>query len=446
MPARPNLLIVHCHDLGQHLGCYGVPTVRTPHLDAFAAEGVRFSRSYATSPSCSPSRASLVTGRYPHNNGVMGLCHSHFAWDLYDDEVHLAQYLNAAGYATAAVGVIHETAKGAGRCGYQEYRAPAMAKEAADEAVALLPKLAAGERPFYLWVGFVEPHRLPMPDGIPGDNGFPGEHLQPDDSLGVHVPPHLADTPGTRRELAGLQGAIRHVDDQFDRILAALENSGAADDTLVIFTTDHGIAMPRAKCSLYEPGVSIACLMRFRSRPVWNGGQVRSELVSNLDVLPTLLELAGVEAPARLQGSSLAPLLDGRPYAARQALFTEMTCHDYYDPRRSVRTERYKLIANFSSAPAFMDPSQRWRPLADTVEPPNHAVAYHPPVELFDLAEDPWEQRDLADRPETAAIQRELLALLAEHLRQTADPILDGAITSPIHRTALRRLAEATGG
>lgn len=104
---RPNILIVHCHDLGQYLHCYGVKTVRTPNLDLLASQGVRFSRSFCTNPGCSPSRASLFTGRYPHSNGVMGLCHANFAWDLHPGEQHLAQLLHNAGYATAAVGVIH---------------------------------------------------------------------------------------------------------------------------------------------------------------------------------------------------------------------------------------------------------------------------------------------------------------------------------------------------
>jgi len=445
MTARPNLLIVHCHDLGQHLGCYGVSTVRTPNLDAFAAGGVRFAASFCTAPSCSPSRAALFTGRYPHNNGVMGLCHAYFAWDLHPEERHLAQILADAGYATAAVGVIHETRSGPGRCGYQSYDPASRAREATDAAIARLRWLAGErERPFLLYAGFVEPHRLPRPDSDPpGEHGFTTPYIATDDALGVQVPGYLRDTPGTRAELAELQGAVNHVDSQFGRLMTALDELGLADDTLVVFTTDHGIAMPRAKCSLYDPGTRVALLLRLPARPGWHGGIVRDELVSNIDCLPTLLDLLALPVPVNMQGHSFAPLLDGQPYAPREAVFTEMTYHDYYDPRRAIRTGTHKLIVNFSSARFFMDPSQSWRPRSDVVSPPNHAVSYHNHVELYDLAADPWELHDLADDPQYAAVRADLLARLHRHLVETGDPILQGAVTSPHHRTAQALLEAA---
>ncbi|MBM3493726.1 MAG: sulfatase [Armatimonadetes bacterium] len=443
---RKNVLIFHCHDLGQHLGCYGIPTVRTPNIDAFAAQGVRFERSYCTAPSCSPSRASLLTGRYPHTNGVMGLCHAAFAWDLNAGEKHLAQVLRDAGYATSAVGVIHETHQKPGKWGYEKHTGQPWAAKAADAACEELGRLSASDKPFYLWVGVIEPHRLPIPQESgqpPNDQGFPGPGLEPDDALGVHVPPYLKDTPPCRKELAGLQGAVRHVDTQFGRVLAELDSQGLTQDTLVIFTTDHGIAMPRAKCSLYEPGIGIAFIVRCPARWGGHAGTVRREMVSNTDVLPTLADVAGAATPPGVQGKSLAPLLDGKPYAAREELFTEMTYHDYYDPRRAVRTETHKLIANFTTAPAFMDPSQQWRPRSDTVTPTNHAVAYHPLLELYDLVADPWEQKDLGADPAHAAIRDDLAARLMRHLTETRDPILRGAVTPPHHRLALDALKQA---
>ncbi|MGC8643525.1 MAG: sulfatase family protein [Isosphaeraceae bacterium] len=448
-PRRPNILMVHCHDLGQYLHCYGVKTVQTPNIDALAAEGVRFARSFCSNPGCSPSRSSIFTGRWPHSNGVMGLCHANFAWDLGPDERHMAQILRDAGYTTMAVGVIHETASGSKRCGYERYLPPARAVAAADAAIGLLHELRnKREKPFFLCVGFIEPHRLSYPNptwpgATPNDSSFPGPHLKPDDSLGVQVPPYLRDTEGTRHELAGLQGAVRHVDSQVGRIVTALKKTGLESDTLLIFTTDHGIAMPRAKCGLYEPGVRVALIFRLPSREGWHGGIVHNEMITNIDYLPTILDLAGVPVPANVQGRSFAALLDGKAYQPRTEIFSELTYHDYYDPRRAIRTERHKLIVNLTTAPAFMDPSQSWRPRSDVVTPTNHAMAYHPHVELYDLARDPWEQKDLAQDASYSAVRSELLRRLYRHLVETKDPILQGAVTPPQHRRVLQLLQSA---
>jgi len=431
---RPNVLLLHCHDLGQHLHCYGVDSVQSPNLDRLASEGVLFERNFCTAPQCSPSRASIFTGRYPHSNGVMGLTHADFAWDLNPGERHLGQVLKDAGYATAGVGVIHETRSGAKRCGLDDYAPASVAQEMAEAVIAKLRQLAQlRDKPFYVQAGCIEPHRLPRPDRS-ADQDFLGGRLQPDTSRGISVPPYLRATEGTRTELAELQGAIRHMDAQMGRVLAAVRELDLEKSTLVIFTTDHGIALPRAKCSVYEPGLRTSFILRYPGRDGWHGGIRHKPMVSNIDCLPTILELAGAPVPAGVQGRSLAGLLERRGYSARETIFGEMTYHDYYDPRRSVRTETHKLIVNFTSAPAFMDPSQSWRPRSDTVAPANHALAYHPPFELYDLARDPWEQKDLARDASYSAVLGELRAKLLKHMEDTRDPLLGGAVTGPLHR------------
>lgn len=429
---KPNVLIVHCHDLGHHLGCYGNASVSSPNLDAFAAGGVRFANSFCTSPSCSPSRAALFTGRYPHNNGVMGLCHGNFGWDLNPGEKHLAQILGGDGYETAAYGTLHETRSGPARAGYAHFIGAADAEHATDNAIAFLRQRKA-DRPYYMSVGYFEPHRT-APAGNPnGDQDFLSSYMQPDTSRGIVVPGYLRDTEGTRRELAELQGAIRHADAQFGRLMQAVDEK----NTLVIFTADHGVAMPRAKCSLYDPGIEVALLARWRG---WRG--VREEMVSNIDVLPTVLEVVGLPVPANVQGSSFAPLLEGRPYNPRTEVFAEMTYHDYYDPRRCIRTATHKLIANFTTAPSFMDPSQSWRPRSDTVVPANHAMSYHVPLELYDLRSDRWEHRNLANDPAHPELLRDLVARLGRHLSETDDPILRGAVANPLQGRTLAEIAK----
>ncbi len=385
-PDMPNVLVITCHDLGRFLGCYGVSTVRTLHLDAFAATGVRFTRAFCTAPQCSPSRASLYTGRYPHANGMMGLAHADFAWDLHPDERLLGQVLHDAGYATRLVGVHHESRRYDTDATMPYSGMEAVSFEARGDVVTVqaqahLTEFARASRPFYLQIGYSEPHRVSASvRQEPGYTGFIGDYLMPDTEHGVTVPPYLCDTPGTRQEMAELQGALHYVDGQIGALLDHVSDLGLDDNTLVVFTTDHGIAMPRAKCSLYDPGLEVALMLRLPRRG-WVGGQVHNVLLSNVDVFATILDTLGLPVPDTVQGRSFRPLLDneaGEAYVPRSCVFGEMTYHDYYDPRRCIRTERHKLIVNFTAAPAFMDPSQSWRPRADTAIPANPALAYHP--------------------------------------------------------------------
>ena len=428
-PHRANTLLFHCHDLGNYLPCYGRPTVRTPHIDRLAGEGVLLERCFCAAPQCSPARASLFTGRYPHANGVMGLCHDRFARDLHPDEQHLGQLLAAAGCRTAGVGVLHETHSGPTRCGLQRYESEHMVADAVSRTIALVDQVASADAPFYIQAGCVEPRRLRTRGQL--RQGFLGDHLQPDSSAGADVPGFLVDDDAARQEIAELQGAIRHVDEHFGRLLAHLDQSPWRDHTVVIFTADHGVALPRAKCMVYEPGLAVGFLVRLPSRPGWTGGRRLREMISQVDVLPTLLELAGQSAPANVQGRSFAALVDGRPYTPRDAVFGEMTCHEYYDPVRSVRTERYKLIRNCSTAPGFMDCPQSWRPRMLTRTPADPSAAYHSPLELYDLKADPLEQTDLARREELSGVRQELLGRLAAHLRATGDPLLAGPVADP---------------
>lgn len=432
-PARPNILILHSHDLGRFLHCYGIKTAHTPNLDRLASEGVLFERSFATAPQCSPSRASIFTGRYPHQNGVLGLTHSPFFWDLHPNEMHLGQLLKQAGYRTAGVGVMHETHSGAKRCGIDEYVKKDMAIDVADETIKFLRHFAAEPgKPFYMAAGTREPHRLNGFDPN-ADKGFLGKKLHPDDSDGVTIPGYLRDTPSARQEVAELQGAVHHVDTQMGRILDVLHETGLDKTTLVIFTTDHGIALPRAKCSVYDPGHETAFILRYPARKGWYGGKRETALVSNIDYLPTLLEVAGAPIPANVQGKSFAPVLDGKTEKHRDRVFFQMTYHEYYDPRRAVRTEKHKLIVNYSAAPAFMDPSQSWRPRCDTVTPACEKTAYHKPFELYDIEKDPLEQNDISADPAYATVLTDLRKSLHQEMEETGDPILKGAIIDPIY-------------
>lgn len=427
-PERPNVLFITCHDLGQHLGCYGRTTVSSSALDSLADSGVRLARSFSTAPQCSPSRAALHTGRYPHSTGVLGLAHHPFSWRLAPGEEHLAHRLKAAGYATALVGMQHLTARDqAAELGYHRVAPVAAAGEEADMAGALLRELAASPRPFYLEVGFEEPHR-------PYDFGG----AQPDDSRGVAIPGYLPDTAESRADLAAFQGAVRAMDDGVGRILAALAALGLQDDTWVVFATDHDIAMPRAKCTLYDPGIEAALLMRWPRGGIAQGRTCR-ELISNVDVVPTMLEGMALPVPPEIQGRSFWPWLRDGGYACRDEVFAEKTFHTGYEPMRCVRTRTHKLIVNLEVSTAVdVSPDVRLSPIYPLMLESLSAVRPH--VELYDLSADPWEQRNLADEPGQASRREDLMRRLGGWMRTTGDPILDGPVGSPYYRAALASL------
>lgn len=405
-----------------------MPTVSTPSIDALAGSGVRFSNTFCVAPQCSPSRATIYTGRYPHSNGVMGLAHAGFAWDLNPDERHLSNILRSKGWYCVLVGTQHETHDPQ----RMEYERIVMADvpscvAVADDAARVISERAGAPEPLYLQVGFLEPHRPFDLFGTP-----------PHDELGVTVPDYLVDEPSAREEFAAFQGAVRKVDGAVGRIIEALESAGARDETIVVFTTDHGIPFPRAKCSLYDPGLEV-CLVLSAPGRGWNDGSTRPELLSNLDLLPTILELCGLEIPSNVQGRSFAALVHGREYTERTEIFAEMTYHDYYDPRRCVRTADHKLILNFSNAPFFMDPSQSWRPGTTAKHPPGRG--FHELVELYDLREDALEFSNVADDPTLAGVRAELLGRLRDWMITTGDPLLDGIPPSPMHLDAVAELA-----
>lgn len=438
----PNVVVFTCHDLGRFLGCYDVPTARTPNLDRLAAEGIRFSQAFCTAPQCSPSRASIFTGRYPHSNGVMGLTQAFFGWDLNPDERHLAQVLREHGYTTALVGHHHESARGEpaevmARCGYEHYVQPHRGEDVSATARDHLEKLAADDRPFYLQVGYIEPHRLgyrTTPE--PAHSGFTSNYIEPDSALGVTVPPYLVDEPSAREELAELQGAVHYLDAAVGQVLDQIDRLGLRENTLVLFTTDHGLAFPRAKCSLFDAGLEVALIMRLPSRR-WVGDRVVDALVSNVDLFPTVLDAVGIPVPDNVQGRGLERLLTGEATEHRDRIFGEMTFHTYYDPRRCVRTRTHKLIVNFTTTLDFMDSADSWRP---RVTPVGQVFAFHKTVELYDLATDPVELNNVADDPAYRAVRDELLGVLRRHLEETSDPLLRGPVLSPMHTWATTAL------
>jgi N-sulfoglucosamine sulfohydrolase len=437
---KPHILVITCHDLGHHLGCYGIESVRSPNLDRLAAQGARFEQAFCTAPQCSPSRASLATGRYPHNNGVMGLTHESFDWDLYPGERHAAALLAEAGYETHLFGFQHVT-QHADKLGFQHLHVQGSqhdhdcsgttssgdtgAQEVGNAVEAFLRE-SRSQAPLYIEINFFEPHR-------PYDFGG----MQPDSTAGVFVPPYLPQIQEAREELAALQGSIHTVDRTIGNVLDTLELVGLAQQTLVIFSADHGLAMPRAKCTLYDPGIGIALLMRWPEGGV-PAGLVMPELVSNIDVLPTMLEAAGLTPPPELQGTSLLAFLRGAIQQVHEAIYAEKTFHSYYDPMRCIRTTRYKYIRNFEAAFAAEVPGDVQLGAIFRSDPGRYSIDRSATIEFYDLLADPLEQHNLAGSPELRTVEHQLDQRLWQWMEQTQDPLLAGPIPSPRYRRIMQ--------
>ena len=405
------MVLITTHDIGRHLNCYGNRTVTSPHLDGLAARGMRFTRAFCTAPQCSPSRASLASGRYPHNNGVLGLAHHGFDWEL--DVPHAASLFAAAGFESHLFGGQHVSLHPE-TMGFSELHGDASGEVVANEVEALLAR--SGDRRLYIEINLAETHR-PYP--------------KPPVNPVVEVPRFLEDTPEARSELAALQKAIETMDLAAGRVLAALEKAGRAESAIVVFTTDHGLAMPRAKCTLYDPGIEVALIMRW---PAGGLGGVRDDLVSNIDVLPTLLEAAGIEIPREVQGRSL---LHGD--RRRDAIFAEKTFHSYYDPMRAIRTSTHKLIRNFETAFRVEVPGDIQTGAIFRADPGRYSTDRPDVVELYDLEADPLEQRNLAGNPEVHDLEHDLSERLWAWMRETDDPLLKGPVPSPRYRLAMQR-------
>ena len=422
--SRPNVIMIIVHDLGQYLGCFGAG-VRTPQLDALATDGVVFDNHFCTAAQCSPSRGSIMTGRMPHNNGLIGL--AHIGWELGTQEVTLPMYLNAAGYDTHLFGFQHEHPQPE-RLGYREIKPSGPARDGAANIIELLDQRAPGDRPFFINSGWGEPHRPYGQDGYAND-----------DPADVNPLYWLPDRPGVREDIAGLNGLVYEVDAQVGWVREALANSPHADNTLLVFTTDHGLAMPRAKGTCYDPGLKTTFLAHWPGR--FEGGKRYTEMISNMDLLPTVLDLAGAETPTQVEGRSFLPLVEGRGYDKHEFLFSEMTWHDQYNPMRAVRTERHKYIRNFGDRPLVYMPYDIWTCQAGEAMREDYYSTRRPAEELYDLEADPLEQNNLVADPAHAEVAADLRGRVAQYMHDSNDILLYGDVP-PARAQAERMAAE----
>jgi len=331
----------------------------------------------------------------------------------------LPQLLGKAGYETTLFGMQHEKQNPL-RMGYGRYfhaQGPHLVSEIAPMVADYITARRPDDGPFFANIATSETHRP-----------FKHARYTPDDPATLDVPPYLPDHPAVREDLADFHGLIHAADAGVGQILDAIERSPGAENTLFIFTSDHGIAFPRAKSTLYDSGIGTALLMRWPARIA--AGQVSAALLSNVDLTPTILDCCNVAPSPAAQGRSYAPLLAGQPGGGRQEVFAEKTYHDVYDPRRVIRTERWSYIRNFEEGPALPLPADIAPSLAASALGPERD-APRPPEELYDLQADPHQFRNLAADAAYADTKAGLRARLQCWQEQTGDPLLRGAVPEP---------------
>jgi N-sulfoglucosamine sulfohydrolase len=410
----PNILYLHSHDTGRHVQPYG-HAVQTPNIQRLAEQGVLFRQAFCTVPACSGSRSALLTGQHAHSNGMLGLAHR--GWSLNDPTRHIVQTLGAEGYWSGLIGEQH-VSEDLGILGYDVVAD--LADHHADTVVPAFADLLAQrpeDRPFFLSVGFVETHR-----------DF-REPVCASDALYGLPPANLPDTPDTRRDMAAFKASARKLDQGVGGVLEVLEAAGLADDTLVIFTTDHGLAFPGAKATLTDRGLGVLLIMRGPGG--FAGGTVQDALVTHLDLYPTICELAGIDAPDWLQGRSLLPLAQRHVAHLHEAVFGELTFHAAYEPQRSVRTRRWKYIRRFGDTAHPI--------LANTDDSPSKDLLVqngwaHGPVaqeQLYDLLFDPNEAANVAADRANEGVLLELRDRLQAWMSETGDPLLHGPVAAP---------------
>lgn len=431
MSHQPNILILIPHDLGCFAGCYGDPAAPTPRLDQLAADGVLCEQCFTPCPECSPSRACMYTGYMPHQNGIMGL--SNFGWSL--QKKHLAQHLQDAGYQTHLFGLQHEHQGPASAIGYQQHHQGANARVeiVCAELESFLGEDHSNAEPWFACAGFFHVHR---PFAKLSDSQFASDD--------VHVPDWLPDHEVVRMDLARFYQDISELDTAVGNVLDALDSSGQRDNTLVLFTTDHGAAFPGAKASLYDPGIQVPLIWHWPGQI--DGGRRINDLVSNMDVCPTLLEIAGANTDHEAPAQSLVAALRGEAHTARDSVGGALFYDVAYDPMHYLRTDRYKYIRSFAADRTLQLDCQSsfaggpWIRVDDfdvLTSPSWQALQNELPgqvhsEELYDLQRDPCERHNRCSDPDYQDILHDMRARMHRMMTETDSPLLHGHVTAPV--------------
>jgi N-sulfoglucosamine sulfohydrolase len=468
--ADRNIVLFLTDDQSPDAGCYGNPVIKTPNLDRLAAEGVLFPHAFCTTASCSASRSVILTGLHNHANGHYGHEHAYHKFSSHRWVASLPVMLSRLGYRTARIGKHHNAPEDVY---YFETKLRGNGRSPVEMADNCRDFIAADDpRPFFLLFASADPHRgggivedsVHRPDRFgnrPPGQSYPGVEEVVYDPDEVVVPPFLPDTATCRAELAQYYQSISRVDQGLGRLMELLKAAGKWDSTLVLFTSDHGMAFPGAKTTVYEGGLRVPFVLR---NPYENArGHLNLALVSLIDAAPTLLDFAGgfdgqtgtvvaqaaelvgaegteaneprVHRPYRLHGRSLLPILGQKNPAGWDVVYASHTFHEVtmYYPMRVIRDRHYKFIWNIAHPLPFPFASDLWAASTWQAQYRRGSDApygrctvgeyiHRPKFELFDLQADPEERTNLADNPGLADRMEHYKARLRQFQTETDDP------------------------
>ncbi len=427
-PKRWNLLLVTVDDMnGDSVGWMGNKLNLTPNVDTFAKTAHRLVNNHNTCPICQPGREALLTGRVPHRSGALGFN------PINKDVPTLVEVLKAAGYYTAAIEKIIHMAP-ADKFPWDDKQQGGMGKDPAKMRAAvkeLLAKAAESKKPFFLNANITDPHRpfFGVGGNAKGDGSTDG--ITPLTAKDVTVPSFLEDLPKVREEVAQYYSSVKRLDVSFGAIMDELKAAGRLDDTLVVFWSDHGMSFPFSKATVYYNGTRSPLLVRF---PGMEKPQERTEFVSSVDLMPSLLDLLKVEAPKGMDGRTWVPLLNGQTQPDRDFVVTHVNTVSSGKafPQRCVRNPSHSLQFHawvgegtpfrveamsgltFNAMNASTDEAVKKR-VKQLVEGEKLA--------LYDLTADPDERVNVIDKKENAKVLADLSAKLLAHMKKTDDPL-----------------------
>lgn len=444
--APRNIVLIVTDDQSPDLGCYGNTAIKTPHLDALAKESVRLTHAFATTASCSASRSVILTGLHNHANGHYGHAHDVHHFSAFAKVQSLPVRMAEAGYRTAQCGKLHVEPLAVFKFDRELKAGPRSTIAMADACRDFIAEKS--DKPFFLYFCPTDPHRDgteiaddPLRPNSFGNRpqGYPGVKEVKYTPADVIVPTWLPDTPTCRAELAQYYQAISRLDQGVGRLIAYLKEAGVYDDTLVIFTADHGAPFPGAKTTAYEPGLHVPMLVKLPGDAP--RGTTSDALVNLADLTPTLLDFAAGTPPGKadpaVHGRSFLHAIRDEHPAGFDELYSSHTFHEVqmYYPMRVVRTRTHKLIWNVAHPLPFPFASDLWaaptwqEALKRGPETPYgkrtvREYIQRPAFELYDLKADPHEAKNLASDPAAAKTLAELQAKLKAFQKATRDPWL----------------------